>query len=144
MLTLMTFRIHHVLFGVEIDQVREIDQNVEYTAVPGAPANIVGLFNMRGHIVVLYHLAAMFGYSREAVRQGSICIVMESGDGHEDNEGFFIDQTGDVISVREDVLEPLPANVKGKEYRYIKNVVKLEKELLLLLDCQKIFSDQKQ
>lgn len=139
MLTLLTFRIRDTLFGIEIEAVREINRNVEYTVVPDAPADIVGLFNMRGHIVVLYNLSYLFRNPDCAVRQGSTCIVLKSAGENQDNNGFFIDQTGDVLGVEEASLEPPPANASCPELTYVKNVAKLEKELLLLLDPEKIF-----
>ena len=139
MLTLLTFRVKNILFGIEISFVREINRNVEYTNVPGAPKNIVGLFNMRGHIVVLYNLSYMFNYSNDSIPQGSTCIVLKSVGEAQDHKGFFIDKTGDVLNVEEDSIELPPANASGQEFDYIKSVVKLEKELLLLLDSEKIF-----
>lgn len=139
MLTLLTFRIGKALFGMQIESVREINRNVEYTVVPGAPASIVGLFNMRGHIVVLYNLLYLFRSPECAVAQGSTCIVLKPAGENQDNNGFFIDQTGDVLQIEKESLEPPPANVSGPELTYIKGVAKLEKELLLLLDPEKIF-----
>ena len=140
MLTLLTFRVKDTLFGIEINFVREINRNVEYTNVPGAPKSVVGLFNMRGHIVVLYNLSYMFNYPDCTVKQGSTCIVLKSAGDSQDNKGFFIDKTGDVLSIEEDALELPPANVSGQEFKYIKSMVKLEDELLLLLDPENIFS----
>lgn len=140
MLTLLTFRVRGTLFGIEIHYVREINRNVEYTKVPGAPESIVGLFNMRGRIVVLYNLSYLFRYADCAARQGSTCIVLKPEEENQDSGGFFIDRTGDVLHVEEDSLELPPANSSGREYAYVKSVAKLEKELLLLLDPEKIFS----
>lgn len=140
MLTLLTFRIKNTLFGIEINRVREINRNVEYTNVPGAPKRVVGLFNMRGRIVVLYNFSYLFNYPNCAVEQGSTCIVLKSTGENQDINGFFIDQTGDVLNIEEESMELPPANASGQEFSYIKSVVKLEKNLLLLLDPEKIFN----
>lgn len=139
MITLLTFRICGTLFGVDIAGVREINYNVEYAAVPGAPAWITGLFNMRGRIVALYNLPYLFGYPDLQEKQHSLCIVMESQTDAQGGEGFIIDETGNVIHAAEESLEPLPPNIHGNEARYICGVIQLEKELLLILDCDKIF-----
>lgn len=139
MLTLLTFRIRGTLFGVDIARVREIDRDVEYTAVPGAPDYVTGLFNMRGRVVVLYNLPTLFGYTDTQPKQGSLGIVMETDSDAQGGEGFLIDQAGSVVHLPQDTLAPLPANFHGKEARYIRHVVKLERELLLLLDCDAIF-----
>lgn len=140
MLTLLTFRIKDMLCGIEINYVREINRNVIYTSVPGVLENIVGLFNMRGHIVVLYNLSYMFNNKDCEVKQGSTCIVLKSESENQDNNGIFIDKTGDVLNVEEDLLEPPPANASGQKFKYIKGIVKLENELLLLLEPKKIFA----
>lgn len=142
MLTLLTFRIRDTLFGVDISKVLEIDREVAFTAVPGAPDYVTGLFNMRGRVVVLYNIPRLFRYADPEEKQGSVCIVMESDGDAQGGEGFIIDQTGDVVHVAEDSVEPPPVNLRGAEARYIHGVVKLKDDIMLLLDCDRIFHMQ--
>mgnify|MGYP003591193033 CR=1 FL=1 len=140
MLTLLTFTIQDVLFGIEINYVREINRNVEFTVVPGASDDVVGLFNMRGNVVVLFNLAYKFGYENKDITQGSTCIVLKAIGTGQDSIGFIIDKTGDVLTIDEELCETLPANVTDIEQKYFKSVIKLEKELLMLIDPQKVFN----
>lgn len=139
MLTILTFRIKDVLFGIEIEFVREVNRNVEYTNVPGAPEKVVGLFNMRGHVVVLFNLAYLFHYKDTKVSTESACIVLKSSNGNMDNVGFIIDKTGDVLQIEDDQCEPPAANATVWDMEYIKSVIKTENELLLLIDPDKVF-----
>lgn len=142
MMTLLTFRIRGALFGVDIAKVLEIDREVAFTAVPGAPDYITGLFNMRGRVVVLYNIPRLFQYADTEEKQGSVCIVMESDSDTQGGEGFIIDQTGDVVHVEEDSIEPPPVNLRDAEAKYIRGVVKLKNEIMLLLDCSRVFHTQ--
>lgn len=140
MITLLTFTVQEVLFGIEINYVREIDRNVEFTIVPGASEDVVGLFNMRGNVVVLFNLAYKFGYEYTQITKGYTCIVLKTTGTEQDSIGFIIDKTGDVLTIDEELCEALPANASDIECNYLKRVVKLEKELLLLIDPDKVFN----
>lgn len=139
MLTILTFRIKDILFGIEIGLVREVNRKAEYTSIHGAPEKVVGLFNMRGHVVVLFNLASMFEYKDKEVLKEPACIILKSSNDIVDNIGFTIDKTGDVLQIEDDQCEPPAANATAKDMECIKYVIKTENELLLLIEPNKIF-----
>src|SRR5689334_11872097 len=124
MLKVLSFRVAGELFGIWVTTVKEINRNIEYTAVPRSPGNIAGLFNMRGQIVTLFNLAAMLGYDVE-VKPGKVsCIILKSETGSPNQRGFIIERTGDVIDVSEEMCELPPVNLKEAEVKYFKAVVR--------------------
>lgn len=136
---ILSFWIDEELFGVELTQVKEINRNIEYSTVPRAPQNIVGLFNMRGQVVTLFNLSFILGYNNEIKEGKATCIILKSQAGSTNQKGFIIDKSGDVIEVNEGSYENPPANVDGSESKYIKTVVKLENELLRILEPDILF-----
>lgn len=127
------------LLGIDIVLIREINRNVEYTAVPGARHYIVGLFNMRGQVVTLFDLAKLIGLKQEEERPRATCIILKAPANDPNQIGFLIDKPGDVIDLDNEDCEVPPANVVGVEGEYISQVVKLKDQLLLILDPEKIF-----
>jgi purine-binding chemotaxis protein CheW len=139
MMKVLSFKLAGQLFGIEVSHVREINRNVEYTPIPLAPDKIVGLFNMRGQIVTLINLAKTLGYNNCMDNGRSICIILKSSSNSPNQLGFLIEASGDVIDVQEDMCELPPANIGGDATRYIKTVVRLASELMMVIDPESLF-----
>ena len=69
-------------------------------------------------------------------------IVLKEDLGSPNQKGFVIEKTGDVFDVSEDMCETLPPNANDNEIKYIKAVVKLENELLRIIDTKSLFNDK--
>jgi len=136
----LSFRLAGRLFGIETRYVKEINRNVEYTPVPRASEEIIGLFNMRGQVVTLFDLASILDYRKDLQARRDACIILKAQPNSPDQVGFLIDKTEDVIDIDESLCEPPPANSPQMEYKYVKRVAKLEGELLLLIENEGIFS----
>ncbi|HEY9061067.1 MAG TPA: chemotaxis protein CheW [Pseudobacteroides sp.] len=141
LIKVLSFRIAGELFGIEINDVKEINRNVEYTAVPRAQDNIVGLFNMRGQIVTIFNLAGIIGYSESVPDDRVTCIILKSEPENPNHRGFIIERTGDVIDVAEDMCEPPPANIDSIGKKYIKDVVRLESDLMRIINTDLVFGE---
>lgn len=118
---------------------KEINRHIEYTIVPDAPDNIVGLMNMRGQIVTLFDLSGMMGYELAEGKSRSTCILLKKTTNNPDYIGFLIDRPGSVIDIVEDICEPPPANVSLMENKFISEVAKLENKLLMIINKEIIF-----
>ncbi len=133
-MNILSFKLGDDLFGIDLKNVKEINRNIEYTKVPRASDNIVGLFNMRGQVVTLFNLARIFGYDNK-VKEGKVtCIILDSQEGSLEHRGFIIDLSGDVVEVAEDMWELPPANISTQENKNIKAVVHFENEILRIID----------
>lgn len=141
MLKVLSFRLSGELFGIEINNVKEINRNIEYTAVPRSQKNIAGIFNMRGQIVTIFNLAGIIGYNEEIYADRVTCIILKSESGNSNHRGIIIERTGDVIDVTEDMCEPPPANIDSVGKKYIKDVVRLENDLLRIIDTELVFNE---
>ncbi|MBC7765092.1 MAG: purine-binding chemotaxis protein CheW [Hyphomonadaceae bacterium] len=138
-MNILSFWLSNELYGIELTKVKEINRNIEFTKIPKAKADIAGLFNMRGQVVTLFNLAYILGYDC-AIKQGAAtCIILKCEPGSPNQHGFMIDKSGDVIEVADEMFEQPPANVVAQESKYIKSVVRLENELLRMLDPEILF-----
>ena len=134
----LTFYLYESLLGIDVTLVKEINRNVEYTPVPGSKSHIEGLFNMRGQVVTLFNLSEILGLQDEKERKKLSCIILKKPR-DPDQVGFFIDRPGDVIDIDRDDCELPPANIGGVEGEYIDSIVKLEDELLIIIEPDKMF-----
>ncbi|MBF0193603.1 MAG: chemotaxis protein CheW [Magnetococcales bacterium] len=51
-----TFSLGELYLGIDIVLVREINQSLGYTSVPGAPDHIRGMLNIRGSVITMFNL----------------------------------------------------------------------------------------
>lgn len=73
--------------------------------MPDAPANMLGVINLRGEVLPLLEPAARLGLPSPEVSERSVIIVAEV-----DNDliGFLVDAVSDIIVFSEDELQPPP------------------------------------
>ncbi len=138
---ILTFYLANNLYGIDIALVKEINRNIECTAVPTAKRNIIGLFNMRGQIVTLFDLASLMGLESHDISQSCACVILKSLKNDPNQIGFLIDYSRDVLNLdRADCEEP-PANINNSDKEeFIHFIVKLNDELITVIDPFKIIS----
>lgn len=129
----ISFRVEHFLFGIDIRQVREINQLLEITPVQQAPPHIRGLVNLRGQIVTIFDIAVKLGLGGRTIGPDTHNIVFK----HE-NAGFLADEIGDVMNIERSAIDVPPVNMSSSMSRYVEGVVRLENELFLILSPGKI------
>ena len=135
---LLTFYLCGSLCGIDIKIAQEINRNITYTSVPGARDYVVGLLNLRGQIVTLLDLAQLLNFKQIGDNNQKHCIILKSRLAEPHKVGFFIDKLGDVIDVTAEMCELAPANIIDRENPFIHEVVKLEDEIVLVLDLAKM------
>jgi purine-binding chemotaxis protein CheW len=69
--------------------------------LPGAPAHVQGLVNLRGTIVTVLDLGIRLDPSRDPVREGSIILAQHGSR----NVGVAVDEVMDVQAITEDPVE---------------------------------------
>jgi len=136
---LCSFRLGGLLLGVEACKVQEVVRGQELTRVPLAPAAIAGLVNLRSQIVIAIDLRVRFGlpsrtWSREHPPSH---LILRTDDGM---VSLLVDETGDVLEVREEALEPPPPTLRGEARALIVGAYKLPDALLLALDSDRAAS----
>ena len=60
-LQIVNFTVDNVNYGVPVDQVREVRDMQSVTPVPGAPAYVEGVTNLRGQIITVVNLRKRLG-----------------------------------------------------------------------------------
>ncbi|MBM3989509.1 MAG: chemotaxis protein CheW [Planctomycetes bacterium] len=130
-----TFYLDRALFGVEVHRVQEVLRDQEMTAVPLAPEVVRGLINLRGQIVTAIDLRRRLDRGPRESSGRSMNVVLRTEGGA---VSLLVDEIGDVVEVDDAILERPPENLRGVARGLISKVAKLENELLLLLDADKV------
>lgn len=143
---LLTFRIAERLFGIDISAAREVSSEVEYTPVYHVQDEIKGLVNIRGQIYLVLDLHKMLGYEFKEKTSSTKFIIFKENVG--ESFGVLIDKVGEVVQINSDSIKSIHSsnesngeNVNSKIENLTIGVTKLENELLVVLNPQKLLSE---
>ncbi len=134
----LTFFIGKEMYGIDISYVTEIVGIQEITKMPDMPDYIKGIINLRGIIVPLIDIRLRFSME-EKEYDDRTCIVVVDFAGT--SIGLIVDSVSEVIDLSETSIVDLPHNSIGLSNRYIKNIGKLDSNVILLIDCEKLLTD---
>ena len=140
LLQLVIFQLGGEEFGVEIMQVQEIIRMPEITRIPQSPEYVEGVINLRGKIIVVISLDTRFGLNSKELDDDSRIIIVEVGD---NVVGMVVDSVSEVLRLASSNVEPAPEIISTKiQADYLKGVGKLDDRLLILLDLERVLSDE--
>jgi purine-binding chemotaxis protein CheW len=144
-----TFFLSDLFLGLEVEKVQEIIRYQNITRVPLAPPAVQGLINLRGQIVPAVNLRRCLNLSESALDSGlpSASLNKESGEQLPLNVvvrmadeviSILVDEVGEVLEIADDCFERSPETLKGKARELIRGAYKLQQQLLLILDTEKV------
>jgi len=148
-----TFRMANRLFGVNILDVKEVNENTNVTPIYHAPPDICGYINIRGQILLVVNLRETFGFDQRHKTEsvgGKVVVFKSSVD---EPFGILVDEVCDVVSVEQNRIvdrragESNAASDAVRELRRAKDgvvmgVCPLDRELLLVLNARYILGRQ--
>ena len=134
----LTFSIGSEFYGIEIKYVTEIIGIQAITEIPELPQYIKGIINLRGKIIPVMDIRLRFKKEPKEYNDRTCIVVVDMKD---ISIGLIVDNVSEVMSIRDEDIVPPPEINKGVNNRYIKGIGKVGKDVKLLLDCEKLLSD---
>lgn len=132
-------------YALGILQVKEIIEYDTVTRVPGVPAWVRGVFNLRGSVVPVVDLSVKLGMQPSTLTRWSCIVVVEVKLGGERVVlGLLSDAIGQVIELEPGAVVPPPAFGTPVQGDYLLGMGRLgtSKKFVLLLDIDKVLSSQ--
>lgn len=134
----LTFLIGNETYGIEIKYVIEIIGIQIITEIPELPEYVKGIINLRGKIIPVMDVRLRFKKESIEYNDRTCVIVVDIND---ISIGLIVDSVAEVITILdEDIVEPPQMN-NGSNNRYIKNIGKVLDKVKLLLDCEKLLTE---
>jgi purine-binding chemotaxis protein CheW len=134
-LQLVSFHLDKEVYGIEITKVREIILITEITKIPQTPHYVKGLINLRSTVIPVIDLRTLFGLREgEMTDESRIMVLQACGK----TIGIIVDAVSEVLRIKRDDIAPPPPTVVGLGREYLTGLVRLEKQLLILLDIDQI------
>ena len=111
----------------------------EIAPVPGAPHFVLGIINLRGNVVSVIDTRKRFGLADKEMDDNTRIVIIESND---QTVGIVVDSVSEVVDIAEDEIETAPNLGNDETSRYIEGVSNREEHLLILVDLQKLLTDE--
>lgn len=135
----LTFRSEDERFGLSIHEVREIISYQKITKVPEQPEFIKGIINLRGNVIPTIDIRNRFGQSIGEYDDHT-CIIIVDMAGL--SAGLIVDEVLEVLTLSMGDISDLPEIHGGSDGNFISGVGKRDKELFMLLECDRMFDSQ--
>lgn len=126
----VVFKLNNEQFAVETSKVQAINDAMEITKVPKAPAYIKGLVNLRGNIISLLDANLLLDVPKSEQKQSNI-IILKMDD---ELVGIIVDQVDEVLDVSEDMIEKIGDTKKP----CIQGVINFKDRIVTLIDIDKL------
>jgi len=135
----LTFFLGKECYGIEIRYVTEIIGMQPITQIPELPEYVIGIINLRGRIIPVIDVRVRFKREEKEYNDRT-CIIVVSIE--EALIGLIVDRVAEVLTIPEqDVVDPPQMN-KAYSNRYIKKIGKAANGVKLLLDCEKLLTNE--
>ena len=135
----VTFRLDNETYGINVMQVQEVLRYTEIAPVPGAPPYVLGIINLRGNVVTVIDTRLRFGLAQTETTDQTRIVIIET-----ENQvvGILVDAVAEVVYLRQSEIEITP-NVGNEETaKFIQGVCHKNEELLILVDLEKMMTDE--
>ena len=135
----LTFTLGNEEYGVAILTVQEIKGYVPATPIPHTPAYIKGVMDLRGVIIPVLDLRRKFGLPTQEYDQFTVIIVVKV---RSKVLGLVVDAVSDVLSIKNGEVQAAPEFGAQVDTRFIQGLAKAGEKLVVLLDLDKVLSEE--
>lgn len=139
----LTFHLGREEFGIQVMHVREIIGIQDITAVPGTPAHLRGVINLRGKIIPIVDLRAKFSFPEAAFTETTCIVVVQViQDGDAAMIGLIVDGVSEVLNLSAGDIEDPPDFGEGVETPFVLGIAKCKGSVKILLKIEDVLTLQ--
>ncbi len=136
----LTFMIGEQQYGVEIKYVTEIIGIQNITGLPDLPPFVKGVINLRGRVIPVVDVRLRFDMEEREYDERTCIIVVNI---NETSVGLVVDTVAEVLNIPLESIEPPPkVNKKINGNRFIYGLGKVDNQVQILLDTQKLLFEE--
>ena len=135
----VTFRLANETYGINVMQVQEVLRFTDIAPVPGAPPYVLGIINLRGNVVTVIDTRARFGLPPTEITDNTRIVIIESD---EQVVGILVDSVAEVVYLKSSEIDSAPNVGTEESAKFIQGVSNRDGELLILVDLNKLLSDE--
>ncbi len=139
----LTFTLAEEEYGIGILKVKEIIGMMPVTTVPRVPHFVKGVINLRGKVIPVIDLRLRFGMEEvEATDRTCIIVVEVKNPSGVVQMGIVVDSVSEVLNIKAEDIEETPSFGAAVDTDYILGMAKTEGEVKILLDIDRVLSQE--
>ena len=135
----LTFFVEDEQYGIDISKIKEIIAPINITHIPKTPDYVKGVINLRGSIIPVVDIRLKFDMQEREIDMNTAIIIYEV---NKASIGFIVDQVEDVLSIDSEHISEAPRFGSSIDTSYIENVAEVDKDVVMLLNLEKIFETE--
>lgn len=123
------------LYGLPLERLREVARLTRLRRIPGVPAAVAGLVNLRGEIICALDTRAILGLSPCLPSEAAVLIALRSFDYP---VGLVVDSIADIFSIDPGQIDPPPASWPAERAAHFVGNATVRLGLIGLLDLDQV------
>ncbi|HEY6040304.1 MAG TPA: chemotaxis protein CheW [Kofleriaceae bacterium] len=135
----VTFRVGSANYALPASQVLHLESYETATHVPGAPAYVAGLVQVRGRLVPVVDLRARFGLPAIEHALDRRVVVVQVGTRV---AGLLVDSAREVVQIDEAAYQKPPEIIEEQASGFVNGVATAAQRLFLLVDVPRIIGEE--
>ena len=136
---MLIFGLNGEHYATDIKEVERILGYQEPTVLPDAPIFVKGVINYEQSILPIISLSRKFNFGEDKESENRKIIVVKR---KENKFGIIVENVYEVRDVNSDLMEGAPPITTTIDKKYIAGLIKLEDNIVILLDLEKILSSE--
>ena len=136
---LVTFNLEDETYGINVMLVQEVLRVSEIAPVPGAPPYVLGIINLRGNVVTVIDTRSRFGLQPGEITDSPSIVIIES---EKQVVGILVDSVAEVVELNTSEIDSAPNVGNEESSRYIQGVATKDDTLLIVVDLNKLLTDE--
>jgi purine-binding chemotaxis protein CheW len=134
------FEINEQNYAFPIGEIREIVILKSITPTPQVPAFVDGVANLRGSIIPIINLRALFGMPVRPIDDETRTIVVNVG---QKIMGCTVDRVSRVLRVEKESIARAPETIVADGRTYIRGFATVNDRLVIILDVAELLSPER-
>ena len=136
---ILIFGLNGEHYATDIKEVERILGYQEPTVLPDAPTFVQGVINYEQSILPIISLSRKFNFGADKESENRKIIVVKR---KENKFGIIVENVYEVKDVNSDLMEVAPPITATVDKKYIAGLIKLEDNIVILLDLEKILTSE--
>lgn len=126
-------------YGIPIQQVYEITRPLSTTKLPGMPAFVNGVMNLRRDVIPVVDIKERFRFGN-TITQDTTRIIVVHINGKKC--GILVDDVLEIIPIETEDVSEAPTIAGGVSANFILGICKMNERLIIALDMDKILNQR--
>ena len=135
----VVFKLAGAEYVLPASEVLQMESFSGATPVPGSPAHVLGIVQLRGRVIPVIDLRARFGLPAQEPGPDARLVVGQAG---ERTVALLVDVAREVLSIPEEALKPPPRLMGHQAEGFVKSVAQIGNRLVMAVDFAKVIGEE--